>query len=51
MDGSLEIGGWVVDTPGIRVFRLYDVKKPVVFTLYKTFSKDGGLTWRLGAGN
>jgi hypothetical protein len=22
-----------------------DVKKPVVFTLYKTFSKDGGLTW------
>jgi len=30
----LDIGGWVVDTPGIRVFRLYDVSKAVVRDLF-----------------
>lgn len=33
----LDIGGWVVDTPGIRVFRLYDVKKAVVPDLFPEF--------------
>lgn len=31
---QLDIGGWVVDTPGIRVFRLYDIRKPVVRDLF-----------------
>lgn len=34
---SLSIGGWVVDTPGIRVFRLYDVNKAVVRDLFPDF--------------
>lgn len=33
----LDIGGWVVDTPGIRVFRLYEVKKAVVRDLFPDF--------------
>jgi ribosome biogenesis GTPase / thiamine phosphate phosphatase len=33
----LDIGGYVIDTPGIRVFRLYDVKKSVVRDLFPDF--------------
>lgn len=31
---ALDIGAWVVDTPGIRVFRLFDVPRSVVRDLF-----------------
>ncbi len=33
----LEFGGWVVDTPGIRVFRLHGIKKPQLRGLFPEF--------------
>lgn len=39
---ALDIGGWVVDTPGIRVFRLYEVGKPVVRDLFPDFARYHG---------
>ena len=39
---ALDIGGWVVDTPGIRVFRLYEVKKAVVRDLFPDFLRFQG---------
>lgn len=35
----LDFGGFVVDTPGIRVFRLYDVKKAEVRDLFTEFER------------
>ena len=35
----LEIGGWVIDTPGIRVFRIYDVKRSVLRDLFPDFER------------
>jgi len=35
----LEFGGYVVDTPGIRVFRLYDIKKAEVPDLFEEFAR------------
>ena len=36
---ELDFGGWVLDTPGIRVFRLYDIKKAEVRDLFAEFEK------------
>lgn len=33
----LEMGGWLVDTPGIRVFRLHGVKRTVLRDLFPDF--------------
>jgi len=35
----LEQGGWVIDTPGIRVFRLHGVKKEELRDLYPEFHR------------
>ncbi len=35
----LDFGGYVVDTPGIRVFRLYDIKKAEVRDLFEEFER------------
>ena len=35
----LEMGGWVVDTPGIRVFRLHGLKRNVLRDLYPDFER------------
>jgi len=34
---SLEMGGWAVDTPGIRVFRLHGLTRPEVRDLFPDF--------------
>lgn len=39
----LEMGGWLIDTPGIRVFRLHGVKRTVLrdlFADFEPFQKD-----------
>lgn len=36
---ALELGGWAVDTPGIRVFRLYDIKPSEVRDLFPEFAR------------
>ncbi|MFT7670273.1 MAG: ribosome biogenesis GTPase [Planctomycetota bacterium] len=35
----LDLGGWVVDTPGIRVFRLHGVKKAEIRGLFPEFTR------------
>lgn len=35
---ELDIGGWVIDTPGIRVFRLHGITKTDLRTLYPEFA-------------
>lgn len=34
----LEMGGWLIDTPGIRVFRLHGVKRTVLRDLFPDFA-------------
>ena len=36
---SLEMGGWVVDTPGIRVFRLHGLKRNLLRDLFPEFER------------
>jgi len=36
---ELEFGGWAIDTPGIRVFRLYDIKPAEVRDLFPEFQR------------
>lgn len=35
----LSFGGWILDTPGIRVFRLFDIKKAEVRDLFEEFER------------
>ena len=35
----LEMGGWVVDTPGIRVFRLHNLKRNLLRDLFPEFER------------
>jgi len=36
---TLEMGGWVVDTPGIRVFRLHGLKRNLLRDLFPEFER------------
>lgn len=36
---ELEFGGWAIDTPGIRVFRLYDIKPAEARDLFPEFER------------